>query len=815
MSLREEGAVMVDWRRRLAAGLLFAAIAVASMAQVTPGPTRSALTGAPLVVFGANPSAAAATDARQLLRLDGSLRGVARAAPGRLTVSALRNLNPALHVRLAAPATTPDVLVDVVAGTDPAAAQEALESLGMRNVARASNLIGGWLPVTALAQVGQLSGLNQVRASMPRTRASTGPVALQGDFVQGSYAVRSQYPGLTGKGLTIGVMSDSFNCFAYYASNGYSKTGNGYNGYATNGFSPTYADDVASGALPSGVKVIEDASCADFGAPQLPPFSDEGRAMTQIVYAVAPGAQLLYRTASNSEADFAAGITQLQKLGANIIVDDIGYPDEPVFQDGVVAQAIDGVAASGVAYFSAAGNDDRHSYETTTPVFVTQGATRVLNFDTTGASTSTTLPITIPPVAPGEFVLLSVQWDQPYVTGAPGSPGAGNALNFCITSATPNVDYVAQADGAAQLVTYPICTGANSIGADPDLIMAVGNPANASAPTARETLNLAIEWVSGSAPGRVKFILSDNGLGATIDSFDTQSPSVQGHPGAAGAVAVGAAMYYQTPECGTSPAVLEPFSSYGGDPILFDAGGATLATPQYRDKPDLVGPDAVNNTFLGFQLVNGTTPSPPWNSQGLFPTSIAQCQNDTQDPNFFGTSAAAPHVAAAAALLWQANSALTATQIATALKSTALPMAEGAAGSGAGFVQINAALDALPVGPPNLSISQTQIAAGSTATLTWASYGTSACSASGSWSGPQATSGTLAITPAAPGTLTYSLACTGASGTGATATVTLAVQSAAGHHGGGALDFATLALLGGLLLHAIWTWRPARADRNA
>jgi len=806
---------MFDWRRRLATGLLVAAVVGVSVAQVTPAPSLPAGAGAPLVVFGANPAAATATDASVLHRLDGSLRRVARAATDSPTVASLRNLNPALHVRLAAPATTPDVLVDVVAGADPAATQQALESLGMRHVARASNLIGGWLPVTALAQVGQLSGLNQVRASMPRRRA-TGPLALQGDFVQGSYSVRSQYPSLTGKGLTIGVMSDSFNCFAYYASNGYSKLGNGYNGYATNGFSPTYADDVASGALPSGVNILEDASCADFGGPQLPPFSDEGRAMTQIVYAVAPGAKLAYRTASNSEADFAAGITQLQKLGANIIVDDIGYPDEPVFQDGVVAQAIDAAAAAGVAYFSAAGNDDRHSYETTTPVFVTQGSTRLLNFDTTGATTSTTLPITIPAVAPGEFVLLSVQWDQPYVTGAPGSPGAANTLNFCIASASPNVDYVAQADGAAQLVAYPICTGANSIGADPDLIMAVGNPANASQPTAPETLNLSIELVSGTVPGRVKFILSDNGLGATINSFDTQSPSVQGHPSAAGAVAVGAAMYYQTPACGTSPAVLEPYSSYGGDPILFDASGAALASPQYRGKPDLVGPDAVNNTFLGFQLVNGTAPSPPWNSQGLFPTSIAQCQNNTQYPNFFGTSAAAPHVAAAAALLWQANSALTATQIATALESTALPMAEGPAGSGAGFVQINAALDAIPVGTPNLSISPTQIATGSTATLTWASYGTSGCTASGSWSGAQATSGTLAITPSAAGTLTYSLACTGTSGTGATATVTLSVQSAAGHHGGGALDPATLALLCVLLLmRAIWPWRPARARRNA
>ena len=48
-----------------------------------------------------------------------------------------------------------------------------------------------------------------------------------------------------------------------------------------------------------------------------------------------------------------------------------------------------------------------------------------------------------------------------------------------------------------------------------------------------------------------------------------------------------------------------------------------------------------------------------------------------------------------------------------------------------------------------------------------------------------------------------SLVCTGANGTGPAASVTLAVQSAAGHHGGGQLDGATLAalLLGLLVLH--------------
>lgn len=313
-------------------------------------------------------------------------------------------------------------------------------------------------------------------------------------------------------------------------------------------------------------------------------------------------------------------------------------------------------------------------------------------------------------------------------------------------------------------------------------------------------MNLSIQLVSGAQPGRLKFLLSDNGLGATINSFNTSSPTIHGHPGAAGAVAVAAAMYYQTPACGTSPAVLEPYSSYGGDPILFDTSGAALATPQYRNKPNVTGPDGINNTFLGFQLANSTANSPPWNPDGLFSTSIAQCQNNTLYPNFFGTSAATPHLAGGAALLLQANSALTPTQIATALESTALPMSEGAYGSGAGFAQIDAALGVIPVGAPALSISPTEIALGSTATLTWQSYATTGCTAAGDWSGAQAVSGTLTVTPTAAGTQTYSLACTGAGGTSATATVTLSVASTASHHGGGALGLETLALLAALLM---------------
>ena len=83
----------------------------------------------------------------------------------------------------------------------------------------------------------------------------------------------------------------------------------------------------------------------------------------QIIHDVAPGAKEMFHTAFNGEADFAQGIIDLQQAGARVIFDDVLYYNEPMFQDGIIAQAVDTVKASGVAYFSAAGNAGRKSYQ--------------------------------------------------------------------------------------------------------------------------------------------------------------------------------------------------------------------------------------------------------------------------------------------------------------------------------------------------------------------------------------------------------------------------------------------------------------------
>ncbi len=62
-------------------------------------------------------------------------------------------------------------------------------------------------------------------------------------------------------------------------------------------------------------------------------------------------------------------------------------------------------------------------------------------------------------------------------------------------------------------------------------------------------------------------------------------------------------------------------------PVLFAPNGTRLSAPEFRQQPRLTAPDETNNTFFGVDT----------DSDGK--------------PNFAGTSAAAPHVAAVAALM--------------------------------------------------------------------------------------------------------------------------------------------------------------------
>ena len=176
-----------------------------------------------------------------------------------------------------------------------------------------------------------LKALPAFAGNSPRNSAFIGVANSEGDAAHKADLVRNV--GFNGTGIRIGVLSDSYN----------------NNGGA--------AADVTNGDLPgpgnpfgntTAVTVVQDLASGG---------TDEGRAMLHLIHDLAPGAQLFFATAFNSTASFAANIVALRNTNnCQIIVDDVSYPSEGVFQDDVVAQAVNTVTAAGALYFSSAGN---------------------------------------------------------------------------------------------------------------------------------------------------------------------------------------------------------------------------------------------------------------------------------------------------------------------------------------------------------------------------------------------------------------------------------------------------------------------------
>ena len=110
----------------------------------------------------------------------------------------------------------------------------------------------------------------------------------------------------------------------------------------------TLAERQASGDLPDSIVILAGQAGEVFHR--------EGTAMLEIVHDLAPGAHLYFATAFGSAAQFAANIETLCEAGADVIVDDVIYISEGAFQDDVVAKGVNAAVEKGCFYFSAAGN---------------------------------------------------------------------------------------------------------------------------------------------------------------------------------------------------------------------------------------------------------------------------------------------------------------------------------------------------------------------------------------------------------------------------------------------------------------------------
>ncbi len=389
---------------------------------------------------------------------------------------------------------------------------------------------------------------------------------------------------------------------------------------------------------------------------------DEGSAMLEIVHDLAPGAELFFATTNGTIAQTAQNIQDLRAAGCDILIDDVIFFPETPFQKGqapsvvsttnggLILQAIANVTAAGALYFTAAGNDgnlDKGTSGTWEGDFEDGGAAgapipgagRLHDFDRgSGVSTFDTLNST------GAGITL--HWSDPL-------GGSANDYDLFVLDST-GASVVASSTNVQTGTQDPyeeILSGAVSSG---DRIVIVRRNGAAS-----RFLHLA------TGAGRLAF---------------GTSGEIHGHSAtfSAGAFSVAAANALDSyPGPFTSANLVESFSSDGPRRFFFNAD-STPITPgnfsstggQLLNEPDVTAADHVSCAAPGFST-------------------------------FSGTSAAAPHAGAIAALVKSAASGLTPTQISSFLTATAIDIEEAGVDRNSGFGILDAfsAVDAARPGP--------------------------------------------------------------------------------------------------------------------
>jgi subtilisin-like proprotein convertase family protein len=355
------------------------------------------------------------------------------------------------------------------------------------------------------------------------------------------------------------------------------------------------------------------------------PGSGEGTAMMEIVHDVAPDANLVFATAFNGPEQFAENIRALRfTYHADVIVDDVIYYFESPYQDDIVAQAVADVVADGGQYFSSAGNSGNYS----------DGTSGTWEGDFKPAGTLATLPSGYTVHNFGNKVIS----DRLEKTGGPIYLHWSDPGTLAVPASFNDYDlFVLDQDLR------------NVVAASTDLQDGAGLPFEGLDLRLPPGYRIVVAKHPQAEIRAIRAVVYRGELGIATPG------STYGHNSTADAFGVAAVNsaeaaggeFFAGP---TTP--VEIFSSDGPRRMFYDRdgnpikGGVTFASGggELRNKPDITGADGVSTTLPA--------------GSGLNP--------------FFGTSAAAPHVAAIAALVKSAVPSISAAQLRKVLLDGAL-----------------------------------------------------------------------------------------------------------------------------------------------
>ncbi len=564
-------------------------------------------------------------------------------------------ITPQLARLSAHPLAPGRVVLRLDSDTDPAT-QQAIQATGaiIRFASDRWHEVGVEATLAQVMALASTPGVAGVRlARRPWMRGQPGTYVNQADGVIHTDQLRTSY-ATAGAGRTIGIISDSINQTSFMQPGSQSLAVPS----VLTGTPPQ-----ASGNLPASIQVVNYGSSTDGD-------TDEGESMMEEAFHLAQGAGFAFGACGDFDTTMATTISQLQsECGASVIGDDVGFADEPMFQDGPIAQAAETfVVTHGGVYASAAGNDDDQGIimpyacvipgENDPQTNGTPNAKDLHNWGIGGA-TPAFLPIVVPEQTSLEVVL---EWNQPYNSWSLGA-GAQSDFDLYLTTG-PNFTNIVSIGGTDQQGTIGAPSG------DPNEIVDYNNVTNSD-----QTIYVSVDHVRGLQSNLLRLEFHDEGGYVTSPFYSTVfgAGTTFGHPTAIDVLGVAAVDE-------GSPSLPEPFTSFGGWgagglPFFFDASGNTLGgAPVLRSKPDLTAPDGCLVSDPDFVFPGPSGPD-----------------------GFFGTSGATPHVLAGAELAWTERPGLTNFQIMNALRGTSadittLPASTGPDGwTGFGLVNAYAA----------------------------------------------------------------------------------------------------------------------------